>query len=68
MNITRKEFDKIVKHLSEESRDFLWKWMAEHENTSVEMIDYSNTCSMCGKPMPSINCGMCTKCEQIYNS
>lgn len=29
--------------------------------------DYFQDCSMCGKPMQHRGCGMCTKCEQVWN-
>jgi hypothetical protein len=40
----------------------------EETGTSLDIVDYSAECSMCGKPMPYRFCGMCTTCEMVWNS
>jgi len=35
--------------------------------TSLDIVDFSYECSMCGKPMPYRFVGMCTHCEMIWN-
>lgn len=68
--MTRDEFDKWLEDWSQKSRDFLWEMLHKNPitNTSLDIVDYSAECSMCGKPMPYRHSGMCSHCEMVWNS
>lgn len=66
--VTKKEFDNMLPELSQYDRDMLWAILPTVTNTSLDIVDYSSECSMCGKPMPYRYCGMCVNCEMVWNS
>lgn len=62
------------KNMSDKDLDMLEKLirgaleMRKETGTSLDIVDYSHECSMCGKPMPYRFCGMCPTCEMVWNS
>ena len=68
--MTREEFDKSVPELTDELKDTMWRLINAwpETGTSLDIVDWSFECSMCGKPMPYRFCGMCTHCEMVWNS
>lgn len=66
--LTREEFDKIAEHLSVDIRDQLWAAMESVKTSRITSSDYSSECSMCGVEMSYRYCGMCTRCEMVWNS
>ena len=65
--MTWEEFKSLTPELSDEVRDMLWDLISIKTNTSLDIVDYSSECSMCGKPMSYRFCGMCTHCEMVWN-
>lgn len=67
--ITREEFDKLVPELTDQLKDEMWTLLQERHptGTSLDIVDYSSECSMCGKDMPYRFCGMCPHCEMVWN-
>jgi len=63
------QFLTLTEGLSTEHRDAIWKLIntPPPTNTSLDIVDSSCECSMCGKPMPYRFCGMCTHCEMVWN-
>jgi len=70
LKLSREEFDKLVPELTDKLKDEMWELLNKPlpTNTSLDIVDYSSECSMCGKPMPYRFCGMCTHCEMVWNS
>jgi hypothetical protein len=75
--MTKQEFEQKLDKLwdtkiSQETKDLLWNLFNDgldilSTNASLDIVDYSSECSMCGKPMPYRFCGMCPHCEMMWN-
>lgn len=65
--VTRKEFDKTLSTLPKKTRDFLWEKYLQSFTSQPTNDDMSAECTMCGKPIHYRFCGMCTRCEQVWN-
>ena len=65
--ITKAEFDALWPDVDQATIDDLWEAFQRSFTSIVTSSDWSDECSMCGKPMPYRYCGMCTHCEMVWN-
>lgn len=66
--LTREKFDSIMEGASDELKELIWQEIKSPTDTSLDIVDYSSECSMCGVEMAYRYCGMCPRCEMVWNS